>query len=229
MLPLIVIRPEPGNASTVAAAIAMGLNAIGVPLFTAVPRPWAAPAAGAFDALLVGSANVFRLGGPGLAACRALPVHAVGAATARAAAAAGFTVSVTGTGGLQAVLAQVPAGTRLLRLAGEERVPLVPPAGVTIEERVVYASQPVAMPATLAALLGQPAVVMIHSAAAARHLAAECDRLGLDRARIALATIGSRASAAAGPGWRAVAEADSPAEAPLLAKARDLCHTAARD
>lgn len=229
MLPLIVIRPEPGNAATVAAATGQGLSAIGTPLFVVRPRAWEAPPADQFDAMLVGSANVFRLGGPALAAYRALPVHAVGATTARAAAAKGFVVAATGTGGLQAVLARVPAGTRVLRLAGEERVALTPPAGVTVEERVVYASEPVPLPPELAAVLREPAVVMLHSADAARHLAAECDRLGLDRGRIALATIGPRVSAAAGDGWQAVAAAASPAEAPLLAKARDLCHTAAWD
>lgn len=229
MLPVVVIRPEPGNATTVAAATELGLKAIGVPLFEVGPRPWDAPPAEAFDALLAGSANAFRLGGPKLAAYRALPVHAVGAATARAAAALGFVVSATGTGGLQAVLARVPAGTRVLRLAGEERVPLCPPAGVTIEERVVYASEPVPMPPPLADLLRRPAVVMLHSAEAARHFAAECDRLGLGREPISLATIGPRVSAAAGHGWRTIAEAASPAEAPLLAKACDLCQTAGRD
>lgn len=229
MVPLIVIRPEPGNAGTVAAATGMGLTALGAPLFEVKPCDWQPPPVEAFDALLAGSANVFRLGGPDLAAYRHLPVHAVGATTARAAAAKGFVVTATGVGGLQTVLARVPAGTRLLRLAGEERVALAPPAGVSITERVVYASEAVPLPADLAQVLRQPAVVVLHSAEAARHLAAECDRLGLDRQRLALATIGSRVTAAAGVGWHAVAEAESPAEVPLLAKARDLCHTPAWD
>lgn len=225
MLPLIVIRPEPGNAATVAAANGLGLTVLGVPLFVVEPRAWEAPPAEAFDVLLAGSANVFRLGGPGLAAYRTLPVHAVGATTARAAAAKGFVVATVGSGGLQTVLARVPAGTRVLRLAGEERVRLTAPAGVTVEERVVYASRPLPMPPELAAVLRHPAAVMLHSAEAAGHLAAECDRVGLDRGGIALVTIGPRVSAAAGAGWRTVAEAATPAEAPLLARARDLCHT----
>lgn len=229
MLPLVVIRPEPGNAATVAAARGLGLDARGFPLFSVQPRAWQAPPVETFNALLAGSANVFRLGGPGLAAYRTLPVHAVGKTTARAAAAKGFVVSTSGVGGLQAVLARVPAGTRLLRLAGAERVPLTLPAGVTLEECVVYASAPQPMPATLAAALVDPAVVVLHSAEAARHFASECERLGVDRGRLALATIGPRVSAAAGSGWLALAEAESPAEVALLAKARDLCHTAAWD
>lgn len=229
MLPLIVIRPEPGNAATLAAARGMGMEAQGAPLFEVRARAWEPPAADQFDALLVGSANVFRLGGPALAKFRGLPVWAVGATTARAAQAKGFVVARTGAGGLQAVLAEVPPGARVLRLAGAERVPLDPPEGVTLEERVVYASEPRALPAELAEQLRSPAVVLLHSAEAAHHFAAECDRMAVDRARIALCAIGPRVSAAAGEGWRAVGTAPCPAEVPLLAKARDLCQTVAAD
>lgn len=223
MIPLVVIRPEPGCAASVAAARELGLVAHGFPLFAVVPLAWEAPAPEHFDALLVGSANAFRHGGAALARFRGLPVHAVGAVTAAAAQDAGFAVAARGRGGLQAVLDAVPAGTRLLRLAGAERVDLVPPAGVKLAERVVYASQPRAMPPALAALLAGPAAILLHSAEAARHFAAECDRLCLSRAAIALATIGPRVTAAAGAGWRAIATAATPDEAALLAQARDLC------
>ncbi|MBS1240071.1 MAG: uroporphyrinogen-III synthase, partial [Proteobacteria bacterium] len=63
-----------------------------------------------------------------------------------------------------------------------------------------------------------------HSAEAARHFTAECDRLGLDRANIALAALGPRIAAAGGGGWREVRSAQSPREAALLALARDMCH-----
>ena len=226
---LIVIRPEPGHAGTVAAAREMGLDVAGVPLFAVAPRPWPVPDPDGYDALLIGSANVFRYGGTGLHRLRGLPVHAVGETTAQQAKAHGFAVRATGAGGLQQVLAAIPAGTRVLRLAGAERVPLAPPPGVTLDEVVVYASEPHPLPDDLARLLREPAVVALHSAEAARHFAAECDRLRIDRAHLALATIGPRVSGAAGPGWRAVGEAGSPADLPLLAKARDLCHTLAGD
>lgn len=225
MLPLIVIRPEPGNAGTAAAARGMGLQVIPEPLFELQARAWDAPPVDQFDALLVGSANAFRLGGSGLGGLRSLPVHAVGKTTARAATAKGFVVAAMGTGGLQAVLDRVPSGTRLLRLAGEDRVRLVPPEGVSLIERVVYASAPRPVPAGLAAALARPAVIALHSAEAAIHLAAECARLGIDRSRLALVTMGPRVSAAAGDGWRMVIAAESPAELPLLDKARDLCQT----
>ena len=223
MIPLIVIRPEPGCSASVGAAQELGLAAQGWPLFDVTPLPWDAPAPEKFDALLVGSANAFRHGGGALAQYRDLPVHAVGAATAAAGPGAGFAVAATGSGGLQAVLAAIPAGTRVLRLAGAERVELRPPAGVTMTERVVYASVPRPMPPALAALLACPAAVLLHSAEAARHFAAECDRLGIGRAALALATIGPRVIAAVGLGWRAIAAAAEPTEAALLAEARELC------
>ena len=224
-----MIRPEPGNAGTVAAARGMGLTACGVPLFEVGARAWEPLPVDEADVLLVGSANVFRHGGAALAGYRHLPVHAVGTTTARVGAAGGFVVAAIGSGGLQAVLDRIPAGSRVLRLAGDERIRLEPPAGVTLNERVVYASEPRPLPAELALQLHAPAVVALHSAEAARHFAAECDRLALPRSGLALAAIGPRVSAAAGPGWRAVAVADEPAEVPLLAKARELCHTLAGD
>ena len=45
MIPLAIIRPQPGNAATVAAARARGLDAQGFPLFAVTPLAWQAPAA----------------------------------------------------------------------------------------------------------------------------------------------------------------------------------------
>lgn len=225
MIPLLVVRPEPGCSATVAAARAMGLEALGHPLFAVRPVEWQAPDPAGFDALLVGSANVFRHGGEPLAALSALPVRAVGETTAEAAREAGFAVEAMGGGGLQPVLDAVPPGARLLRLAGAERVVLAPPAGVTLTEIVVYASEPLPMESRLAAMLREPCVVALHSAGSARHFAAECERLGVDRSGVSLVTIGPRVSAAAGAGWQAVATAPSSDDAALLATARNLCHT----
>lgn len=125
--PLVVIRPEPGCAGTVAAARATGIAAQGFPLFAVAPVAWQAPDAAACRGLLAGSANVFRHGGPGLAGLRGLPVHAVGGATAEAARVAGFSVAGTGEGGMQPIAARLAPG-RYLRLAGERHVPLAPAA-----------------------------------------------------------------------------------------------------
>lgn len=224
MSAVLVLRPEPGCAATVAAARELGLEARSAPLSAIEAREWAVPEA-TYDALLVGSANVFRHGGAQLAQVRHLPVHVVGEATAEAARAAGFTVARTGTGGLQRVLDEVPAGTRLLRLSGEERIELTPPAGVTVDEVVVYASVPRLLDP--AALTGNP-LILLHSAEAARHFAGECNRLGIDRGTLSLATIGPRVTAAAGTGWHAVETAAEPSDAALLALAARMCQRAAR-
>ena len=224
MTPLIVIRPEPGCGATVDAARRMGLTAHGHPLFSVAPLAWDAPAAESFDALLLGSANVLRHAGPGLSIYRGKPAYAVGETTAQAAREAGLEVVLTGHGGLQSVLAALlPEHRRLLRLAGQARVPLLVPEGCTLVERVVYASEPLAIGAALAEQLRDEAVIVLHSAEAARHFASECARLGLNRTGISLALIGPRLIEAAGQGWRKVAVARSPDDQALLALASDMC------
>ena len=224
MVPLVVIRPEPGCAATVSAAREVGLDTRGFPLFAVTPRSWQAPPPGAYDTLLLGSANAIRHAGPGLAAVRHLPAYAVGEATADAARDAGIEVVGTGQGGLQAILGQLgPAHSRLLRLAGEERVTLTLPGGVTMSERVVYANCAQPMPPELVTLLGEPALVALHSAEAAHHFAAECVRNGLRRARLRLCALGPRIAAAAGDGWGEVAVAADTTDRALLALARQMC------
>lgn len=218
-----VIRPEPGCTATVAAARAQGLDARGTPLFAIKPCEWDLPNE-QFDAIIVGSANAFRHGGTNLARLRHLPVLAVGTSTADAARAAGFSVAASGSGDLQALLDRLdPAHRRLLRLAGAERVALDPRAGVEMAERVVYASEPLPMPDGLADSLREGGIVLLHSAAAARHFALECDRLAVPRDRLALAAIGPRVAAAAGGGWRDLVSAGQPDDRALLALARSLC------
>lgn len=222
MKPLLIVRPEPGCAESVAAAQSLGLEVHGAPLFAIEPIDWDLPP-GQFDAVLAGSANAFRHGGADLAKLRALPVHAVGKATAEAARQAGFAVSTIGEGGLQNVLDQLDPPLRLLRLAGAVRVALTPPAGIALTECVVYA----AVPLSLTNRPAGPTVVALHSAAAARHFAAECDRLGLDRSLVSLACFGPRVAAAADEGWAEVRAAPVPTDAALLALAAEMCQTAA--
>jgi uroporphyrinogen-III synthase len=223
MIPLIVIRPQPGADATAAAAAALGLTAHVFPLFAIEAVSWEPLDPSEFDALLIGSANAVRHAGPALAKFRDKPVYAVGQATAAAAREAGLTIAALGSGGLEPVLAAVTGHARILRLAGRERVALRPPPGVVMTERVVYASNPLALPGELAKRLRSPAVVLLHSAAAAEHFARECERLALDRANLALVTIGARVTAACGTGWAALATAATPDDAALLAQARQLC------
>ncbi|MEO0063139.1 MAG: hypothetical protein RLZZ08_1699 [Pseudomonadota bacterium] len=224
-LPIIAIRPQPGCNATVAAGQTLGLAITGVPLFRIEPLDWAAPDPADVDALLIGSANALRHGGPGLAAFRGKPVHAVGSSTADAARAAGFAVAQIGSGGLQQVLdSMAPPGLRLLRLSGRDHVPLALPSGVQMQTRIVYASDPVPLPAATVQTLRGGALVLLHSAEAARHFAAECGRCGVDRTTVRLAALGPRIAAAAGQGWADLRSASSPQEPALLALAAQMCH-----
>lgn len=232
MKPVFCIRPEPGWSATRAAGAEAGLAIGGMPLFAVEPVRWQSPDPARYDGLLIGSANVFRAGGPELAALAALPAHVVGEATADAARAAGFTVASCGEGYLQGVvdrLAADGARLRLLRLSGEERVLLDLPPTVTVDEIALYRVAALPLLKSLGDQLAGGGIVLLHSAAAARHFARECDRLALDRSRLALATYGPRISAAAGPGWQEVRHADRPAEAPLLALAAAMCHKVGTD
>lgn len=221
---LITIRPEPGASLTVQAGRDSGLVVEPFPLFEIAAVDWNLPG-GPFDGLLVGSANAMRLGGPNLDKLGGTPVYAVGEITAAAAWERGFTTAAIGGGGLQAVLDDLGGKQlRLLRIAGEAHVPLIPPEGIEIVTAVAYRAEPKPVPPALAELLRAGPVVLLHSAEAARHFAAEVDRLGLSRGGIALAALAPRIAEAAGPGWAASRAARQPKDPALLALAREMCH-----
>jgi len=222
VLPVLVIRPQPGNAATVAAARDLGLDGRGFPLFDMAPVPWPVPDPAPYRALLAGSANVFRLGGEGLGALTDLAVHAVGAVTADAARGAGFAVAAIGEGGLQPMASALPPG-RYLRLAGEKRVPLALPAGVEVDDVVVYAAAGLPMPPALADLLTGPVLVLLHSGEAAAHFTAESERLGVERNRISLACLAPRIGLVAGPGWQHIEIAETRSDQAVLALAVQMC------
>jgi len=219
---LLALRPEPGLTATLGKARALGLATTGHPLSAIRPLAWDCPDPDSFDGLLIGSANAILHGGEGLARLTAKPVFAVGEATASAARAAGFTVAMTGSGGLQGVLDAIPAPCHLLRIAGEEHIPLTPPAGVTFAEVIAYRSEALPLDPAAPLLASGTALVLLHSAATAAHFAAECDRLRLDRARITLAALGPRIAAAAGEGWAAIHTSPTPDESALLHLAMQL-------
>lgn len=224
MIPVIVIRPQPGCDSTVGAASEMGLDARGFPLFEVKPLAWDPPDAGEVDALLIGSANALRHAGAALGVYRGKPAYAVGETTAQAAKAAELDVVVTGKGGLQEVLGLVQTRhRRLLRLAGQTRVALSAPEGIAIVEREVYCSEPLPMPAELEEMLRNPALVLLHSAEAARHFADECDARNIERSAISLAALGPRIAQSAGSGWAELATAEKPEDKALLALAKQMC------
>jgi uroporphyrinogen-III synthase len=221
-LPVVAIRAEPGCSATVAAGRDFGLDILPVPLAEIRPVEWSLPD-GEFDALLLGSANALRHGGPAVDNLVDKPVYAVGETTAAVARERGFAVARTGRGGLQPLLDDLGGESlRLLRVAGREMVPLTPPAGIEIETVVAYESVP--LPLHDAALLRRPALVLLHSAASAIHFAGECRRHEIHRAEISLAALAPRIADAAGEGWAAVRTAAEPTEAALLALAREMCH-----
>ncbi|MBS0480891.1 MAG: uroporphyrinogen-III synthase [Proteobacteria bacterium] len=224
MVPLIVVRPEPGCTATLTAARAARLEAHGFPLFEVVAKSWEVPAPSRFDAVLGGSANAFRHAGIAITALAQLPVYAVGETTAQAAREAGFTIAATGDGGIQRLLGELrPEHRRLLRIAGEERVPLTLPKGVTMEERVVYATASRPMQPALVTLLRQPAMIALHSAEAAHHIAVQCVTQGIRRSLLRLIALSPRIASAAGDGWGEVAVAAAPNDKALLALAVQMC------
>ncbi len=54
-IPVLVLRPEPGNSSTTRNVQALGLEAISFPLFEASTVPWQCPDTSEFDGVLITS------------------------------------------------------------------------------------------------------------------------------------------------------------------------------
>lgn len=209
MRPLVLLRPEPGLGRSRARAEALGLPVIAAPLFAIEPVAFAPPD-GRYDALLVTSANAMTVPFPPSLA--GLPVHAVGAASAEAARAAGFSVASVGRGGVRDLLAGLPRPLRLLHLAGENFHEHDDPR---VTRLITYrAVECGALPDI------RGTVIAVHSPRAGRRLAA----LAPSRdARIA--AISPAAAEACGDGWRERIAAPSPDDAALLALAARLCQT----
>ncbi len=221
-LPLLVTRPEPGNSATIARAAALGLDACAMPLFAARAMPWTVPSVADFDALLLTSAQAVRLAGPQLPRLAALPVYAVGTATADAARAAGLTVAQTGSADAQSLLDAMTSEkiARILWLCGRERSEF-DPRGAALEPLACYAVDAVDPPPGWKECVAVPAVLLAHSARAAQRMS---DLVGPRRAHLALAAISPAVAAAAGDGWAELAIAAQPDDASMLALAHALCH-----
>ncbi|GAB5350097.1 uroporphyrinogen-III synthase [Alteriqipengyuania sp. 357] len=218
-----VLRPEPGLAATMKRGCAMGLPMEAMPLSHAESVAWRRPA-GAFDGILLGSANGLRLAGDSLQGLADLPVYAVGQATADTAQALGFTVAKVGAGGLQRLVESLPEDRplRLLRLAGDEHLPLAAPDHIAIETAVTYAIVHRPLGDADAARLARGGVVLLHSGASAQHFADECGRIGLDRANLSLAALAPRIGTSVPEGWKSLRVAATPDDAALLSLAADM-------
>ena len=216
---VLVLRPMPGNTETVGRLAALGIVALPMPLFAVEPVAWVPPRLADIDALLLTSANAVRHAGRAMASVSAVPAWCVGEATAAAARGAGLTVARVGTEGVTALI----AGTsqRLLWLCGEERTTLPHQDEQRVTALPVYCSAELPFPESA---LDHAGVAMLHSARAARRLAA----LVPDRASIAIVAISADVAAAAGEGWRCVAVAARPDDAEMVAIAAKLCQDSGR-
>jgi len=223
--PLLVLRPEPGAADTVARATAAGWHAVAAPLFTIAPEPWDPPAASAHDALMLTSAQAVRHAGAALDLYRELPVYAVGEATGVAAMDAGFADVRMGSADMALLVTMMVRDgiSRPLHLAGREHR-ILDAAPIPITRRIVYAADPVTeLPAAARAALERDAIALIHSQRAGAVFAELLGKAGIEAGAVRIAAI----SGAAGAGrWRAVKIAEAPNDAALLAAAARLCEKA---
>lgn len=221
--PLLVVRPEPGNAATCARARALGLDARGFPLFAIRPVAWDAPDPARYTAFLATSANAIRHAGPHLARYAHLPGFAVGEATAGAMRKAGWTSVVSGDRDVAAIAARIATlgDHRLIHLVGRDATPF-DPVGIGIETRIVYASEAMDPGPDWEALLAESPVTLVHSPRAGARLAMLA---GDARDGIALVAISTSAANAAGPGWEEVAVAPEPSDEAMLSLAARLANT----
>lgn len=214
---LAVLRPAPSNLRTATMTEQAGGRSLLMPLFEVRALPWSPPRAADHDALVLTSANAIRLGGDGLDALRSLPVHAVGEATARAAAQAGFSIVSVGSGGVEALGSALADGgvVRALHLTGADHRSVAERVAHTIAVYESVALDP--GPAALSELLRS--VTLLHSPRAGSWLRTLLDRHGVAPHTIAIAAISPAAADAAGTGWRAVTIAAQPTDATLIAAA----------
>lgn len=224
--PLFILRPEPGNRATTAAARARGLTVHSYPLFETMAIDWEAPDPTRYVGVIMTSANAARLAGEQLQRFVHLPLYAVGEVTAEAAREAGFLSIISGDGDVERLLGKIATlGLhRLLHLSGADYHPFEP-HGVEVERQAVYASLPVSPAPGLLEAIEDGGVAMLHSARAAKQFAAVIDAHGFDRSILAIAAISPRAAAAAGDGWAETRIAETPRDPALLDCALALCET----
>lgn len=215
MRPIAILRPEPGASVTYEKAAAQGLHPIKLPLFAVDAVAWSPPDdLSGFDGLLVTSANAIRQGGPGLDRLKALPVYAVGPATAEAAREAALEVAKVGPANVRGLLRAIDPDLKLLHLAGEDRID---PRRVwqAITVLPVYRSRAIEIdPAPI-----DGSVALVHSPRAGARLA----EIARDRSSITIAAISRGAAQACGDGWQKVSAIARPSDFALLALAARLC------
>jgi uroporphyrinogen-III synthase len=225
---LLITRPAGLGEATAEAAERAGFAALVAPLLVVGPVPFQPPVARP-EALVFTSPQAPALARhPDLP--RDVPAWTVGARTAAAARAAGFSVAGEGRSDARALLAEmVAAGVQsALHLRGEDVAPLEVPPGLRLDARTVYRARALDRlpPAAETALrAGACDAVLLFSPRTAAIFACLADRAGLARPGIALVAISARAADAAGQGWRAVVQADAPSQGAMLRAACALLRT----
>lgn len=222
--PLVVLRPEPGNAATVARADALGLEAHGVPLFATRPLDWTPPDPAPYVGVLLTSGNAVRFAGPALSQYLHLPAFAVGEATHRLAEEAGFASVVAGDRDVSRLIARIATLglQRLLHICGAEVKPF-DAMGIVVDRCAVYAADPIAPTPEFEGLLSSRPVFLAHSPRAAARLASLVP--DARRGSAGLVAISPDAAAAAGQGWEMVAIAPEPRDEAILQEAVRLCRS----
>lgn len=220
---VLVTRPEPGAAIAALLLRARGFEPVVAPFLAVSPRAAVLPSSTHLQAVLAASGQALDLPGAD-PALLALPLLAVGSATAARATARGFAAvhSAEGDALALALLAARlcdPRGGALLLLCGARQghrlAALLRAHGFRVARRVVYAARPVArFPAAAAAALsgGGTRAVLFLSAETARAFAATLpSALVPALASVDAAAIGDTAAAAlhALP-WRRVSVARQP-------------------
>lgn len=226
---VLVTRPEPEAHETAHRLRALGRRAILAPMLAIAPVPARLPEPGTLQAVIAGSINAVRALPPAL---QAVPLLAVGDATAAAARAHGFDDVRSAAGDARALAGLAaatldPAGRPLLlptrareglRLAADLRA-----RGFAVLRRIVYAAHPaetLPQPAAAALAAGGIDAVVFFSASAARSFAriirasAVAGRLG---GVTACAISEAAAAALADLGFQAVRVAARPDQDSLLA------------
>jgi uroporphyrinogen-III synthase len=215
---LLVLRPQPGADATVKRAEALGIEAVAMPLFVIESVLWQAPDPSHYDALMLTSANSLVHAGHGLEHLRALPVLAVGRATASQAEAAGFKVRVSGDSDVASLigLAKEYGYRKLLWLTGANHIEVEPENTVKIDCVIVYRSVKIMPIDDIVALLRAPVITALHSPRAAKYFTEICNRNGIDKRQQSLVALSPAVAKAAGTGWRNLVIAEHPNDATML-------------
>ena len=224
---MLITRPEPGASETAAAVAALGWQPVVAPLLTIHPR--SLRLSGSLQAILVTSGNAIAAIPAGH---RALPLLAVGDATARRARRAGFSNVETAGGDAHALAALAarmcrPAGPPLLLVTGRSQggdlVATLRARGFRVTRRVAYAAKAVRtlpQPMRDALAAGTVRAAVFFSAETARITVRLLRRGGLGDAvrQVEALAIGRQAAVALQAlRWRRIRVAEQPNQDAMLA------------